>query len=227
MLTRFGSMTFDPESRQLLRGREVVRLTPKTWKLLEILIRDRPRALSKAELLEQLWPDTFVQEVNLANAVSELRDAIGDDARKPTFVRTVYGFGYAFAADSQLPAESRPVTSSPIVFRLVWGTTEIDLAEGENVFGRDRDASIWIVDESVSRRHARIVVAGGVATLEDLGSKNGTFHRDARIAGPVRLANGDRISIGSVPMTLRVVSTTASTVTKAGDAALGTVSGRG
>jgi DNA-binding winged helix-turn-helix (wHTH) protein len=208
----FGPYTFDGERHQLLKGSEEVRLSPKAWRLLEILIEKRPKALSKAELYEDLWPDTFVQEVNLANLAGEVRKAIGDDARKPTFLRTVHGYGYAFSAG---PAETSQVSAPPeVVFRVVWGATEVDLVRGENVFGRDRHAGVWLTDESISRRHARILVADGVATLEDLGSKNGTFHRDVRIASPVSLRNGDAISIGSVPMTFRVVSTAASTVTR-------------
>jgi DNA-binding winged helix-turn-helix (wHTH) protein len=214
---RIGPLTFDRDRHQLLRGSEEVRLSPKAWRLLEVLIAKRPKALSKADLYDELWPDTFVQEVNLANLVSEVRQAIGDDARKPTFLRTVHGFGYAFAAEPPSAGSEPPPMDSPIVFRLVWGRTEVDLVEGENVFGRDRHASIWLVDDSVSRRHARIVIAGGTATLEDLGSKNGTFRGEVRISRPVPLLNADVISIGSVAMTLHIVSTTDSTVTR-GDA---------
>jgi pSer/pThr/pTyr-binding forkhead associated (FHA) protein len=58
------------------------------------------------------------------------------------------------------------------------------------------------------------VIDGATATLEDLGSKNGTFHGGRRIMGPVPLGDGDEIAIGSVPMTVRVVSMTATTVTR-------------
>jgi DNA-binding winged helix-turn-helix (wHTH) protein len=213
---KFGTSTFDAERRQLLRGGEPVHLSPKAWRLLEVLIENRPKALSKSDLYERLWPDTFVQEANLANLVSELREAIGDDARRPLFVRTVHGFGYAFAAEP-FPAEDRRAPPGDVVFRLVMGAAEIDLREGENVFGRDRHAGIWLVDESVSRRHARIVVEGERALLEDLGSKNGTFLKEARVTAPVALANGDAIRVGSVALTVRKVSTSASTVTDTGN----------
>jgi pSer/pThr/pTyr-binding forkhead associated (FHA) protein len=67
----------------------------------------------------------------------------------------------------------------------------------------------------VSRRHARIVVAGGQATLEDLGSKNGTFLRGKRLTSPAVLSDGDEILLGRVPMTFRVL-TPVSTRTGAG-----------
>jgi DNA-binding winged helix-turn-helix (wHTH) protein len=210
---QIGPLTFDPGRRQLLCGQQEVRLSPKAWRLLEILVEESPKALSKAELQKRIWPDTFVIEANLPNLVSELRQALGDDARKPLFLRTVHGFGYALTATPSPP--SKPQEAEPdVLFRLVWGSTEVDLAEGENVFGRDRQASIRLADESISRRHARVVVDGVRAVLEDLGSKNGTFHRGERIAAAVPLEDGDEITIGSVPMTVRVISTKASTVTK-------------
>lgn len=211
---QIGDLTFDPERRQLRRGRAEIRLSPKAWRLLEILVGKSPKALSKKELTGLIWPGTFVHEANLPNLISELREALGDDARKPRFVRTVHGFGYALL--SEPPAGPSEEREPSVLFRLVWGRTEADLAEGENVFGRDRHAAIRLADESISRRHARIVIDGASATLEDLGSKNGTFHGGQRITGPVALANGDEIAIGAVPMTFRVVSTTATTVTRGG-----------
>ena len=59
----------------------------------------RPAAVSKAEIQEHLWPDTFVSEANIPTLVAEIRDAIDDDARQPRFIRTVFGFGYGFCGD--------------------------------------------------------------------------------------------------------------------------------
>ena len=96
MRVRFSPYVLDLESRQLLRGDDVVHLSPKAFDLLSILVSDRPKALSKSDLQERLWPGTFVVEKNLANLVSEIRDAIGDDPANPRFIRTVHRFGYAF-----------------------------------------------------------------------------------------------------------------------------------
>jgi TolB-like protein/DNA-binding winged helix-turn-helix (wHTH) protein/Tfp pilus assembly protein PilF len=94
----FGKFTIDRGRRQLLRAGEPVRLSPKTFQLLTILVHESPRAVSKADLQEQLWPGTFVTDGSLANLVTELRTVLGDDARDPQFVRTLYGFGYSFTA---------------------------------------------------------------------------------------------------------------------------------
>ena len=98
MLMRFGDFELDQSRRQLLRGGEALRLSPKAFQLLSILVRDTPRAISKADLQERLWPDTFVTEGNLATLVTELRSVLGDDAKEPRFIRTIYGFGYSFEA---------------------------------------------------------------------------------------------------------------------------------
>jgi DNA-binding winged helix-turn-helix (wHTH) protein len=98
MRARFGEFIVDFETRQLLRDAHPVHLTPKAYQLLVLLVEAQPRALSKDELQQGLWPSTFVDEANLSVVVAELRSALGDDARQPRYVRTVHGFGYAFAA---------------------------------------------------------------------------------------------------------------------------------
>jgi hypothetical protein len=62
----FGDCTFDPEARELLRAARRVDLAPKALELLQALLEARPRALSKAELRDRLWPDTFVSDTSRA-----------------------------------------------------------------------------------------------------------------------------------------------------------------
>ena len=95
----FADSVFDLETREVLRAGKVVALSPKAFQLLEILIRGRPKAISKAAIHELLWPSTFVGDANLANLVADLRAGLGDDARKPRIIRTVQRFGYAFRAE--------------------------------------------------------------------------------------------------------------------------------
>ncbi len=112
-------------------------------------------------------------------------------------------FGYAFSGEVESEPEAASPASSNVVFKLVWGEREILLQEGENILGRDRDAIAWIEVHSVSRRHARIVISGSRATLEDLESKNGTFLQGRAVTEPSVLSDGDRVRIGTVEMTLR------------------------
>ncbi|NOT27648.1 MAG: hypothetical protein HOP16_16295 [Acidobacteria bacterium] len=116
MRIRFGPFTLDFERRQLTNAGEDIHLEPKAFELLSALVLERPKALSKAELQERLWPGTFVAEANLSNLVAEIRAALGDPARAPTFVRTVHGFGYAFCGDAEPvtdPGDAAPVPEPP------------------------------------------------------------------------------------------------------------------
>lgn len=218
MTFRFGSLTLDSESRALLRDGRPVPISPKAFKLLQTLLESRPRAIPKAELHQRLWPDTVVSEVNLPTLIAEIRAAIGDGARAPEFIRTVYGYGYAFSglAVATRRNGSAAGVGDP-VFRLLWGHREIALSEGENVLGRGADSLVWIDAQGVSRRHARVMVAAGLATLEDLGSKNGTFVNGNRLtAAAVALRDGDQLRIGNVPMTLKIYAKPSSTETATG-----------
>jgi DNA-binding winged helix-turn-helix (wHTH) protein len=199
---RFDGWLYDPETRQLSRAERAVELTPKAFELLGILLRNRPRAMSKAELRDLLWPDTFVSETSLARLVNEIRKALADPARAPRFVRTAYGFGYAFCGTAGEQPITRPRPSSGTSeCWLLRGTEEIELREGENVLGRGAQAAVRIRSSGVSRAHARILVSAGLAILEDLGSKNGTFHKGRRIEGRVSLADGDQIVVGPTLLT--------------------------
>jgi DNA-binding winged helix-turn-helix (wHTH) protein len=206
----FGEFVLDTGTRELLRSGHPVHLSPKAYQLLQILVADRPRALSKSDLQRRLWPDTFVVEANLANLVGEIRDALGEEPRRPRYVRTVHGFGYAFQG-----AEAAGTPASGAVYRLIWKGGRVTLDEGEHVLGRDAEASVVLDSSSVSRRHARIVIANERATLEDLGSKNGTFLGDRRVASPVDLEDGDRLRLGTVGVTFRILRPAGSTQTAA------------
>ena len=215
MRARFGDCTFDTTSRELIRGGERVHLTGKAFRLLEVLIERRPTALSKDELQDLVWPGVFVSEANLTSLVTELRKATGDDAHEPEFIRTVYGFGYSFSGEvEEVSPPSRAKKKAPGARRrLIWGRKEIALAEGENVLGRGPESIEWIDRDTVSRRHARIVVEGDKATLEDLGSKNGTFVNGKRLSAAAALADGDEIKLGSVSLAFRTLRDAASTAT--------------
>jgi DNA-binding winged helix-turn-helix (wHTH) protein len=208
MRLTFGRCLFDSGAREVSRDGRPVAISPKAFKLLEILVGRRPNAVSKEQLHELLWPNAFVSDANLPNLVAELRAGLGDEARNPRVIRTVPRFGYAFCAEA-VPVPSGP--GRPAAFKLVWADRAIALREGENLLGREPDAAVWIDVYSVSRRHARIVVSGDQATLEDLGSKNGTFLKGEAVTRPTALSDGDRLRIGTVEMTVRRYAGTVST----------------
>ena len=211
----FADFVLDLDARELRRGPAAVALSPKAYQLLQILVSERPKAVSKLDLQERLWPDTFVVEKNLVNLVAEIRAALGDDATHSRFVRTVPRFGYAFREPPAGVGGTNRLADTGVRFRLRWPDGRAALTEGEHVLGRDPDLELFIDGPSVSRRHALIRVSGADATIQDLGSKNGTFVADRSAVGPMPLADGDIIRLGSVQLTFLAVSAGYSTRTEA------------
>jgi len=196
MSLHFGDFTFDPGARELVRHGRRLELSPKACELLLALLEARPRALSRAEIHDRLWPRTFVTEASLRQVVVELRRVLEDGPREPVLVRTVRRFGYAFSGtvreDPPPGGNARRVST----FSLLRGTHEQPLYEGENLLGRESDAEVRLASDKASRRHARIVVEGSSALVEDLDSKNGTKVNGRRIRSAVALQAGDRIEVG-------------------------------
>ena len=211
MRVRFAEFTLDSDTRQLLgRDRDEIRLSPKAFDLLRVLLDRRPAVVDKSELHTQIWPGTFVVDANLNVLIAEIRRALGDNPRQSRFIRTVHGVGYAFsgeAAELDRPRTS-PSSAAATRFWLLWNDRAIVLAEGDNIVGRDPQCDVWLDASGVSRRHARIRVTSGsdLVAVEDLGSKNGTLLLNEPIAGEVRVTDGDVIQIGSVALKLRVWS---------------------
>jgi DNA-binding winged helix-turn-helix (wHTH) protein len=222
MRLQFGDFVLDSGTRELRREAELRHLGPTAFGLLELLLEKRPNVVAKEVIRDRLWPGTFVTGSTLATVVSELREALEDDPKAPRFLRTVHGIGYAFCGDARDTASPTPPVKASgasvalpprLSYRLLLEGREIALLPGENVLGRVEDGVVWIDSPSVSRRHARITVADGVATLEDLGSKNGTFLRGARLSAPVQLADEAEFRLGQVSVRLRILAVDAATRT--------------
>ena len=213
-MPRFGDCDLDLGARRLFRASQEVHLSPKAFELLKLLVERRPHALAKSELLEHVWPGVFVSDASLARAINQLRGAVGDSARRPHIIRTVHGYGYAFVADviDETPAPASRAGKRYSSY-LALGHRTFPLSEGEHIIGREPDLAIRLDSPKVSRRHARIVVSGATATIEDLASKNGTFVRGDRIETTVGLDPGDQIQIGPFALDYLTFSDTRSTET--------------
>ncbi len=199
MRYRFDDVTMDRDRRGLFRGGEAIHVSPRAYRLLELLLDRRPAAVSRREILDTLWPDVVVSDGSIAVLVNELRRALGDDARSPRWLRTVPSFGYAF--DGNVREVQGP--APPKEHGLVWAGTTVVLVEGENLLGRDPASAVVVGHPSVSRQHARVVVDGREAYLEDLGSRNGTFVGSRRVEGRASLFDGDEIRLGTATLTYR------------------------
>lgn len=95
----FGDFAIDLEQRVLLRGTQPVPLTPKVFDTLLALVEQHGRIVGKDELMERLWPDSFVEDSNLIFNVQQLRKALGDNARNPVYIETIARRGYRFIAE--------------------------------------------------------------------------------------------------------------------------------
>jgi len=214
MILRFGPFVLDTARRQL-RGDDGVRhLTPKAFALLTLLVREAPRVLTKQELHEQLWPASHVSDATLVGLVKEVRRALDDRDPDAPLIRTVHRVGYAFTPAASAPGPLVPLASASARHWLVFRGRRTMLGDGENIVGRDPASHVHTDHASVSRRHARITIAGSGVRIEDLGSKNGTTVGGERVADAVGLHEGDRCAFGSVVAIYRTSGSGASTETR-------------
>jgi DNA-binding winged helix-turn-helix (wHTH) protein len=200
MRLKFEDCVLDLRARQLERGEQIVPLEPKMYDLLEVLIKRRPAVVTSNELDELLWPQVYVARTSLTRLVSELRTALGDTPRDSHIIRTSYKSGYAFCANVTCMPSPGAV---PATIELVWKKQSLPLTDGEHIAGRDPDCSLVIDATTVSRRHARITVDSGTATIEDLGSTNGTHVNETRISAPTRLVPGSEVTLGDEVLQVR------------------------
>jgi len=208
---QFGEFRLDTDRQQLRRGGVDRHLSPQGVELLHLLIHNQPRALSKREIHERLWPDVSFSEAALTSLVAEVRRALDETAMRPNFLRTVPRFGYAFYGDAY---EASPPTPPRVDARvrgwLALPSGPMCLRDGEYVLGRDEDVTVRFDSLSVSRHHARIRVSRDGATIDDLDSRNGTYLNGERLTGPVLLADGDEIALGLMTLRFSVTDSRAS-----------------
>jgi DNA-binding winged helix-turn-helix (wHTH) protein len=199
MLTvRFGPFLLDEAQRKLTRDGVEVHLTPKAFDLLIVLVKEAPRVLSKNELHLSVWPGTFVSDATLVGVIKELRRALDVGDEKVSSIRTLNRVGYAFArsVEHELP-------SGQMCHWVVVTGRQVVLKPGENRIGRDPASAVWLDSAGVSRNHACILVDDMVATIEDLGSKNGTSVSGQPVAGMRTLTDGDLVELGAVSVIYR------------------------
>jgi len=103
-LYEFGPFVLDARSRILLRDGATVRLTPKAFETLLVLIQHGVQVVDKEQLLKEVWPDTFVEEGSLSRNIHELRKALGDDSSQPSYIETIPKRGYRFLAPLKVSA---------------------------------------------------------------------------------------------------------------------------
>jgi DNA-binding winged helix-turn-helix (wHTH) protein len=193
----------DVSQRRIARGPVALHLTPKAFDLLRLLVHEAPRVMTKRELHERLWPESFVTDASLVELVKEIRRALDDYDRGAPVIRTVHRVGYALSLDVRQPARPAPAPRHWLVFR----GRRVALAQGENVIGRDPSVEVCLDEAAVSRRHARLTVDGSDAWLEDLDSKNGTTIGATPVVATTRLRDSDRPAFSGIAALYRSPAT--------------------
>ena len=154
-LYQFGPFTLDVAERRLSREHECVHLAPKAHDVLVALVRQAGKLVTKRELLEQVWPDAFVEEGILTVHISTLRKALGEVSRRPVCIETVSRSGYRFIA----PVTARGVSRDGQSGR--WSIAVLP-ARGRTTQASERERSVGLAlaDAIIDRlgRFDRIVM---------------------------------------------------------------------
>jgi DNA-binding winged helix-turn-helix (wHTH) protein/tetratricopeptide (TPR) repeat protein len=210
VIYRFGPYTLDPAAYRLLRESEVIQLSPKIIDLLLYLVARQPALVSKEDLFKALWPDVAVTDNALTQAVSELRQALGDEPSKPAYIQTVARRGYRFIAPVSTAAPtpdeaSHAVSQGVAPYEQVPTQLSIAVMDFTNVNG-DRELA-WLssgIAETVTndlRATSPMRVVDRVRVVEaarrvgsDLSTLRAELHLDLAVVGSFQRA-GNRLRI--------------------------------
>src|ERR1700682_3562048 len=170
-LYKFGQFELDPEQRLLLREGRIIQLTPKAVDLLLALVASGGRVVSKEDLLQRVWPDSFVEEANLSHNIYKLREALGDNADGEQYIETLPRRGYRFvAAVEEIGDDSDVVIEEHSRSHIVVQESEVPSAI-DNVphalpaNTRPARRTLWTVA-------ARVIIAAGAVTWWTLSRRN-------------------------------------------------------
>jgi DNA-binding winged helix-turn-helix (wHTH) protein len=210
-----GEWCVEPALDRISRGHEVVQVPPRVMQVLLCLADHPGQVLTKQQLIGRVWDKEFVTESALTRCVAILRRLLGDEARQPRYLENIPRRGYRLLKSPQALSETQEeaLAQAQSVCWLSYGERRFVLSDGENVIGRAPDAAVHIDSKEVSRYHARVKLTGSHATVEDLGSKNGTFVGGRRLDSACELRNGDSLAVGSLLMEFRVSDPQGSTDT--------------
>ncbi|HYH08515.1 MAG TPA: winged helix-turn-helix domain-containing protein [Thermoanaerobaculia bacterium] len=197
MRVRFDGFVLDTDRKELSRGGAPVRLAPRAFSLLSYLVAQRPRAVSKRDLVDHIWSGNAVEEANLKALVLDIRKALEERGGRAEVIRTVYGHGYAFAGTA---VEEEAAGGTAPRVRVEVQQRVILLPDGIHEIGRDPGCAVFIDASSVSRVHARLHVKQETLLLEDNGSKNGTFVSGTRIVHTVALPPAASVRCGDADL---------------------------
>jgi len=171
-----GPFRLEPTEQRLTRDGRPVSLTPKTFELLVFLIRNQGRLVTKDEIMEAVWPGSFVEEANLTVSISVLRKALGEKEGDLRYIETVPKKGYRFTASVKevgtpgLPttAQHEPNVSSPpeiLPYEQADSPSAVSPSQPSGDRSRQRDGPMPVSSETSSTPRRRRMVAVATLTL--------------------------------------------------------------
>src|SRR5580704_1805322 len=131
-LYRFGEFDLDPARRSLSRADLPVSLTPKAFDVLLFLAQNPNRLVTKEELLEAVWGDTFVEEGNLTQYISHLRRALSDNSEDARLIVTIARKGYQFTASVTVVAGTADIANHATRQAVATATSGSDARRAES-----------------------------------------------------------------------------------------------
>ncbi len=205
---RLGEWVVEPLLGRLTRGGTTIGLELKVMDVLLCLAMKPGLLVTRQDLIDTVWATEYISDNTLTHAIAELRSALGDDAKSPSYIETIHRRGYRLLVGAFEHHDTpSPVSGKSSCFFVVTGNRSVRLRSGDNLIGRIPWAAVTIDSLQVSRRHACIVVDGSTAILEDLGSRNGTYLNGRPIEAPAHVEHGDRIGLGSHLVLLQLDAT--------------------
>ncbi|HEX5733483.1 MAG TPA: winged helix-turn-helix domain-containing protein [Blastocatellia bacterium] len=183
----FDSFRLDPHERMLLRNGEMVQLTPKAFETLLVLIENSNRVLEKEELMKRIWPDTFVEEANLAVNISLLRKALGERPGGGQYIETVPRRGYRFVASVSRKWDEPPA----VIVRERTVSRVVIEQDTEDVAGYDAHLMPMDSGQEIAPIDVRPVEAAPVLPLRQ--ERQALAGQTARAARPSLLASIKRL----------------------------------
>jgi DNA-binding winged helix-turn-helix (wHTH) protein/Flp pilus assembly protein TadD len=143
----FGPFRLDARRHVLLRDGQAISLAPKVFETLLLLVRNSGQVLKKSELIDAIWPDTFVEESNLAQHIFLLRKILGEDKNEHRYIVTVPGAGYRFVAQVRESVNSEAAyqqTAQPDSARDVWPPASLAVLPFKDITGAKDDEALGL-----------------------------------------------------------------------------------
>jgi DNA-binding response OmpR family regulator len=168
MIYCFGNHALDMQRCELRCDGQPVAIEPKVFEVLVYLIEHRDRVVTKEELLEHCWPDTFVSEAALTRCLMKVRKTVQPEPTGPPVIKTLYGRGYSFVA----PVTELSCTPSPALMAATHETTPVATGRSKILIVDDEPFNLdYLEQELEDRGYATISAANGQEALEKVAAE--------------------------------------------------------